>query len=71
VLLLALGLVMVYSASIAIAEAAASPAPAAYFLVRHAHLLALGLAPGCVVFQVPCAVAEGRALAVLCSASCC
>ena len=54
--LLLLGLVMVYSASIAIAEAGRYTGnQPAYFLVRHAVFLAIGLvAAGC-AFQVPLA----------------
>ena len=53
-LLLAIGLVMVYSASIATAEA--SPATgyrAWYFLLRHASFLATGLFCAYVAFQIP------------------
>jgi len=54
VLLLALGLVMVYSASIAIAEAGrASGNQASYYLVRHALFVAAGLIIALAVFQVP------------------
>lgn len=54
VLLLALGLVMVYSASIAIAEGSRSTGhQSVYYLVRHALFVAGGLAAGLVVFQVP------------------
>jgi cell division protein FtsW len=54
VLLLALGLVMVYSASIAIAEAGrASGNQASYYLVRHALFVAAGLIVALVAFQVP------------------
>ena len=54
VLLLALGLVMVYSASIAIAEGSrATGHQPAYYLVRHALFVAAGLAAALVVFQVP------------------
>ncbi|MCC7486976.1 MAG: putative lipid II flippase FtsW [Burkholderiales bacterium] len=53
-LLLATGLVMVYSASIAIAEGSrASGYQPAYFLVRHAVFAALGIAAGALAFQVP------------------
>jgi cell division protein FtsW len=53
-LLVALGLVMVYSASIATAEASryASHNPA-YFLLRHAVFLALALASATAVFLLP------------------
>ena len=54
VLLLALGLVMVYSASIAIAEAGrASGHQASYYLVRHALFVAAGLLVALAAFQVP------------------
>jgi len=54
VLLLALGLVMVYSASIAIAEGSrATGYQPAYYLARHALFVAAGLAAALVVFQVP------------------
>ena len=53
-LLLALGLVMVYSASIPMAEASAHTGYRAwYFLARHAMFLALGLAVAFFAFQVP------------------
>jgi cell division protein FtsW len=53
-LLLAIGLVMVYSASIASAEATAQTGYRPYyFLMRHAAFLAVGLAAGFVAFQVP------------------
>ena len=53
-LLLALGLVMVYSASIAIAEASrASGHQASYYLIRHALFVAAGLVVGLAAFQVP------------------
>jgi cell division protein FtsW len=53
-LLLAIGLVMVYSASIASAEASAYTGYRAwYFLSRHAVFLVLGLAAAAVAFQVP------------------
>ncbi|HEX8740950.1 MAG TPA: putative lipid II flippase FtsW [Casimicrobiaceae bacterium] len=53
-LLLAFGLVMVYSASIATAEASARTGYHAwYFLVRHAVFLAVGLGIAFVAFQVP------------------
>ena len=57
VLLLAIGLVMVYSASIAMAEAEKiSGYRAHYFLVRHAIYLALGIVAGMVAFQIPMAM---------------
>lgn len=53
-LLLAFGLVMVYSASIATAEASARTGYHAwYFLVRHAVFLAVGLGVAFFAFQVP------------------
>jgi len=53
-LLLAIGLVMVYSASIAIAEASAHTGYRAwYFLFRHALFLAAGVAAAVVAFQIP------------------
>ena len=63
-LLVALGLVMVYSASIATAEAGRySGQNPAYFLLRHGVFVALSLAAATAVFLVPVAlVAEGRAL---------
>jgi len=54
ILLLATGLVMVYSASIVTAEASAHTGNRAwYFLVRHAVFVAVGLAAAYVAFQVP------------------
>ena len=53
-LLLAFGLVMVYSASIAMSEASAHTGNRAwYFLMRHGLFVAVGLAAGAVAFQVP------------------
>src|SRR5271166_6645252 len=53
-LLLALGLVMVYSASIATAEASAYTGYRPwYFLARHALFVAAGLVAGLVAFQIP------------------
>jgi cell division protein FtsW len=53
-LLLAFGLVMVYSASIAMAEASSHTGYRAwYFLVRHAVFVALGLTAAFLTFQVP------------------
>ncbi|MDD5247630.1 MAG: putative lipid II flippase FtsW [Rhodocyclaceae bacterium] len=52
--LLMFGLVMVYSASIATAEGSKFTAyQPAYFLVRHAVFLVVGLVAGIVAFQVP------------------
>ncbi|HEX5463546.1 MAG TPA: putative lipid II flippase FtsW [Burkholderiales bacterium] len=57
IILMAIGLVMVYSASIAIAGASRSTGhEAAYYLVRQALFLALGIGIGAVVFQVPMAL---------------
>jgi cell division protein FtsW len=54
ILLLATGLVMVYSASIVTAEASAHTGNRAwYFLVRHAVFVGVGLAAAYVAFQVP------------------
>ena len=54
VLLLALGLVMVYSASIAIAEAGrATGNQSLYYLSRHAIFLAVSITAGLIAFQVP------------------
>jgi cell division protein FtsW len=53
-LLLAIGLVMVYSASIASAEASAQTGYRPwYYLMRHAAFIVVGLAAGVVAFQVP------------------
>jgi cell division protein FtsW len=53
-LLLALGLVMVYSSSIAMAEASRHTGYRAwYFLARHAAFVAIGLIAASVAFQVP------------------
>ena len=53
-LLLAIGLVMVYSASIATAEASAYTGYRPwYFLARHALFVAAGLTAGLIAFQVP------------------
>ena len=62
-LLLALGLVMVYSASIAMAEASAHTGYRAwYFLARHAVFLAIGLVAALVAFQVPVKVWQRGAI---------
>jgi cell division protein FtsW len=54
ILLLAIGLVMVYSASIAMAEASAHAGFRSwYFLARHAAFLAVGAVAAFVAFQVP------------------
>lgn len=56
-LLLALGLVMVYSASIATAEASAYTGYRPwYFLARHALFVGVGLAVALIAFQVPIGV---------------
>ncbi|MBW7901671.1 MAG: putative lipid II flippase FtsW [Rhodocyclaceae bacterium] len=53
-LLLFLGMVMVYSSSIAIAEGSRFTGnQPAYFLVRHAVFLAIGMVAAAVAFQVP------------------
>src|SRR5438309_9569425 len=53
-LLLAIGLVMVYSASIAMAEASANTGYRPwYFLARHAVFVVVGLLAALVAFQVP------------------
>jgi len=53
-LLLAFGLVMVYSASIAMSEASAHTGNRAwYFLMRHGLFLVVGLVAAAVAFQVP------------------
>ena len=54
ILLLAIGLVMVYSASIAMAEASAHAAFRSwYFLARHAMFIGVGVLAAFVAFQVP------------------
>ncbi|MGE5385926.1 MAG: putative lipid II flippase FtsW [Betaproteobacteria bacterium] len=56
-LLLAVGMVMVYSASIATAEAGRfSGHQPAYFLIRHGIFLAIGLLAAAFAFQLPLAV---------------
>jgi cell division protein FtsW len=53
-LLLAIGLVMVYSASIAMAEASGHTGYRAwYFLIRHGVFVAAGIAIAAIAFQVP------------------
>ena len=53
-LLLAFGLVMVYSASIAMSEASAHTGNRAwYFLMRHGMFLVVGLVAAAIAFQVP------------------
>ena len=52
--LLAIGIVMVYSSSIAMAEASAHTGNRPwYFLARHAMFVAVGLAAAAVAFQIP------------------
>ncbi|MBI5006741.1 MAG: putative lipid II flippase FtsW [Nitrosomonadales bacterium] len=52
--LLAIGLVMVYSASIATAEAGKYTGhQASYYLMRHGLFIAIGIAAGIIAFQVP------------------
>ena len=51
--LLAMGLVMVYSASIAVAEAKSVNHQGEFYLIRHAMYLTVGLAAAYAVFQVP------------------
>ena len=53
-LLLAIGLVMVYSASIAMAESSAQTGHRSwYFLARHGAFVAVGLVAAACAFQVP------------------
>ena len=62
-LLLAIGLVMVYSASIAMAEASAHTGYRAwYFLARHAVFLAIGLVAAFFAFEVPVKVWQRGAI---------
>ena len=57
ILLLAIGLVMVYSASIAMAEAEKLAGYRThYFLMRHAIYLAIGIVAAMVAFQIPLAM---------------
>ena len=51
--LLGIGLVMVYSASAAIAEAKSANQQPAFYLIRHAIYLVVGLAAAYAVFQMP------------------
>ena len=53
IFLLGLGLIMVYSASISIAETSRGDGYAAYFLVRQAIYLLVGLFLGLIAFQIP------------------
>jgi cell division protein FtsW len=62
-LLLAVGLVMVYSASIAMAEASAHTGYRAwYFLARHAVFLVVGLVAAFFAFQIPVKVWQRSAI---------
>jgi cell division protein FtsW len=54
--LLAMGMVMVYSASITVAEAKSANHQGEFYLIRHAMYLVVGLAAGYAVFQVPTAL---------------
>lgn len=55
-ILLAIGLVMVYSSSIAMSEAAKmTDYRAHYFLVRHSVFLGIGFVCACIAFQIPIA----------------
>ena len=51
--LLMIGLVMVYSASVAIAEAKSAANQPAFYLIRHAIYLVIGLGAGYAAMQVP------------------
>jgi cell division protein FtsW len=63
VALLALGLVMVYSASITTAESSrATGQQPAYFLLRHAVFIALSLAMALIAFQIPSSAWQKLAL---------
>ena len=63
ILLLGLGLVMVYSASIAIAEGSrVTGHQPMYYLMRHALFVAMGIAVGVAVFQVPLRLWQQAAL---------
>jgi cell division protein FtsW len=63
VLLLAIGLVMVYSSSIAIAEASrATGRDALYYLTRHAAFIGVGTLAGLVAFQIPLRALQPLAL---------
>ena len=62
-ILLAVGLVMVYSSSIAIAEASrVTGKNALYYLTRHAAFIGMGTLAGLVAFQVPLRVVQPLAL---------
>ena len=59
ILLLAIGLVMVYSASIAMAESSAQTGHRSwYFLARHSVFVVIGLVTALCAFQVPVKVWE-------------
>jgi len=63
ILLLALGLVMVYSASIATAEdSRATGYQSFYFLLRHAVFLFLGIVAGAALFEIPLRIWQRLAL---------
>jgi cell division protein FtsW len=63
ILLLAFGLVMVYSASIAIAEGSrATGYQPFYFLLRHAVFLAIGIVAGAALFEIPLRIWQRSAL---------
>ncbi len=67
ILLLALGLVMVYSSSIAIAEGARfSGNQPTYYLIRHGVFLVIGLTAGFICFQFPLRVWEQAAPYLFC-----
>jgi cell division protein FtsW len=62
-MLLAMGLVMVYSSSIAIAEASRTTGhQPMYYLMRHALFIAVGLAAAVIAFQVPMRLWQQAAL---------
>ncbi|HEY0457248.1 MAG TPA: FtsW/RodA/SpoVE family cell cycle protein, partial [Verrucomicrobiae bacterium] len=66
-LLLALGLIMVYSSSIAIAEGGRFTGnQPTYFLVRHAVFLFVGLTAGFICFQFPMNIWEQAAPYLFC-----
>jgi cell division protein FtsW len=59
--LLMIGLVMVYSASITIAEAKSVASQPAFYLIRHAMYLAIGLGVGYAALQIPTQAWQGLA----------
>jgi cell division protein FtsW len=69
--LLGLGLVMVYSASITIAEAKSANHQPAFYLIRHAFYLVLGLSAGYAAFQIPTALWQKLAPATFAIATLC